>query len=124
MTDTIRQTYDDNGGDISATVRQLTNANIHVTIPIESHRTHKRAPEDIGKPHLRKYRVSARHVLTPNWPIEDRMGIMKARAHYEAGTHEMFQEKTKCGWYILYLKPRRVPVRRENRWFVVREDAI
>jgi len=120
MTDTIRKIYEETGGDVSKTISSLTDSDVTLTIPINSGRQARRAPEDAGKASLRRFRVSDRHMMTPDWPVEDRKKINLARAAYEAGTHEMFQEKTRCGWYILYLQPRRVPIKRDNPWFYVR----
>lgn len=64
-------------------------------------------PDDLGATLApdRKYIVSRRHAENPHWPKEDQTKIEKARANYEAGTHEMITGRDR-EWFILYSIPR------------------
>ena len=63
-------------------------------------------------------RVGMAHMVIavkPNggaWPTVFFNAIQAARAKYDAGTHEMAQEKRKDGWVVLYSIPRLVAVKR------------
>lgn len=102
----IRELYEECGGDINLVAVRL---GLPATAPTPPpyYRRRQPPPPNLGREELRKYIVSARHVDSPVWPLEDEGKLEDARAAYEAGSHEMCQGRDKRGWIIQYLIPRR-----------------
>lgn len=73
-------------------------------------------PTDIstlGKSGLKQYVVAVKAHADGAWPMKFFNAIQKAQSLYDAGTHEMCQEKRKDGWMVLYLIPRKVQKKRK-----------
>lgn len=68
-------------------------------------------PATLGRPRLRQYMISSRHVSEIGWPRKDRGAIEAARASYDAGTHELCQGR-EGSFMVLYSIPRRKRDRR------------
>ncbi len=69
-------------------------------------------PTSVGKAGMAHNAVAVK----PNggsWPTFYFNAIQRARAAYDAGTHEMVQEKRPDGWIVLYSIPRLIPVKRK-----------
>ena len=66
-----------------------------------------------ARPGWEEHLVAQKPVGEP-WPAEARGRIAKARAYYEAGTHEMVSCTTPDGWTQLYCRPRRAPTARRS----------
>ena len=82
-------------------------------------------PTDIstlGKPGLQKYVIAVKAHGDGLWPIKFFNAIQRAHGLYDAGTHEMCQQKRKDGWIVLYLIPRKYKVNR--RPYFARRDYI
>ena len=79
-----------------------------ITPPTPIPLQYRQRPENLGRPEMRKYLVSARPA-TGEWPIADRDIINQSRELYKLGTHEMCQGRDR-DWIILYLIPRKQPV--------------
>lgn len=67
---------------------------------------------------MQQFVIAIRSNADPHWPVEYFNVISRARRYYDAGTHEMCQEKRRDGWIVLYLIPRREPAVRPPyfRW--------
>jgi hypothetical protein len=103
----LRELYEEHGGDVSAVARSLGLGDYYSGTGIPSPPPRRRQPPaDLGREELRKYIVSARHVDSSVWPLEDEAKIDEARSLYEAGSHEMCQGRDARGWFVLYLIPR------------------
>ena len=77
-------------------------------------------PKDIsslGKPGMEQWVIAVRSNIEPNWPVEFFNEISRARVKYDAGTHEMCQQKRPDGWVVLYLIPRKVPDTKRGPYF-------
>lgn len=73
-------------------------------------------PADIttlGRPGLERYVVAIRRTTIGEWHKKYKDDLDKARAKYDAGTHEMVQGR-KNGWFIQYCIPRQHPTKSRN----------
>lgn len=66
-------------------------------------------PAGLGKPKLRRFIVSSRHLYERGWPVGDQAGISEARRKYDNGTHELATGR-EGNFLVLYCIPRRRPV--------------
>lgn len=108
----LREIYDECGGDVSRIAARLgvSFADYPAAITPPNPGRRRSPPRDIG--HRQKdgwpdpkYIVSIRH-CDGAWPSEDQDKIDKARADYEAGSHEMCQGRDR-GWFVLFSIPRK-----------------
>jgi hypothetical protein len=119
----IRELYEKHGGNVRAVATELGLDTLEVAkvmVPITVRVQERRPLEPIGRVALRKYQIAFRHSTNTSWSVEDMPAILAARKRYDAGTHEVFQEKTE-GWYILYCKPRRQQTANRH-WFSTMGD--
>lgn len=79
-------------------------------------------PKSVAKPTLAHFAVAVK-ANGGGWPTFYFNAIQKARGEYDAGTHEMVQEKRKDGWIVLYSIPRLVKDKRRP-YFSRRETEV
>lgn len=117
----LSKLYEEYGGDLVAVAQRL-NIDVPERPTYVPRRRTLTAPVDLGRPELRRYRVSAKHTSWSTWPVVDQDKIDDARAKYEAGTHEMCQGRD-GDWFVLYLIPRKKRAG-ARKFFVTMEDTF
>lgn len=105
----LRKLYDQHGGDRDAVATALGISPEELSErvqPAPFNMTRRRQPPaDLGHYYFRKYIVSYRHADHAVWPKDDEAAIEEARAKYEAGTHELCQQRDR-NWFVLFCVPR------------------
>ena len=106
----LRDVYDECGGDLAEIASRLGVPLAQFPGPLvpAPPRRRRSPPADLGHrsgwPHP-KHIVATRH-CDGSWSSDDQSDIDKARANYEAGTHEMCQGRDR-DWFVLFSIPRR-----------------
>lgn len=75
--------------------------------------------KSLGKSGMEKYVIAVK-ANCQEWPIRFLNTINEARRKYDAGTHEMCQQKRPDGWIVLYLIPRKMRDRTRRPYFFLR----
>lgn len=109
----LREIYEECGGDpkrvaeaLGISASELAERAIPAPVSLSSRR---KPPEDLGHEYFRPFIVSKRHADHTYWPREDESKIEEARAKYEAGTHEICQQRDR-DWFVLFCVPRKTRV--------------
>lgn len=113
----VRALYDECGGDLEVVAERLNlpysdfvaRFGAEMAPPATPPARRRPPPEDLGHAPGRpdpKYIIAVRHADNPLWPREYQDAIARARADYEAGTHEMLQGRDR-DWFIQYSIPRK-----------------
>lgn len=118
----VAELYEKHGGDMDAVAQELGMAPAEFdqiepevsTEPVFISPDRTR-PRLVGRPELRQYMISIRHMYETGWPRADKAVIERARRAYDAGYVEMCQARD-GNWIILYSIRRKKKALARN-WF-------
>lgn len=69
-------------------------------------------PASVAKPGMERFAIAVK-AAGCHWPTIYFNALQRARALYDAGTHEMMQETRADGWVVQYLVPRLITADRK-----------